>query len=447
MKRVLVLGSGLVAGPVVHYLLTKGFTVTIATKNTDRAQQLVNNHPKGHIEQWDANQQTALTQLVSKTDLVINILPHEYHLAVAKVCLAQKKHLVMGSYLKPEIAKLHHDAQQAGILILSECGLDPGIDHMSAKRIIDTVQGFGGKVTKFYTFCGALPSPEVAQQNPMHYKFTWSPSGVLQATNRAAQYLHNKTTVQVSAEALMQQIFTIKWPKIGPLEVYANGDAVGYKKLYGLDETVTMYRGTLRYPGWCKSMDALKKLGLLKTQSFGLRQVRPSQLLLSAIGLSSGKDLRQKTLKWLETTDADIAVQNLEYLGFFDNEAPVYSGTNPFDITRAILLDKMKLQEGERDTSLLQHLIMADYPDGRHEVITSRLLDFGVPETETSVARTVGLPLACAASMILENEINVQGVHLPILPDIYNPVLLELENQGIELVEDYGLPLSFDILP
>ncbi len=444
MKKVLILGAGLVVKPIVRYLLDKGFEVTVATRTRSKADEMITGHPHGHSVAWTVEDQTGLDAMVASHDLTVSLLPWIHHLAVARACLKQKKHMVTTSYVKPEMQALDRQAQEAGIIILNELGLDPGIDHMSAMRIIDFIHGKGGKVEEFYSFCGALPAPEAAN-NPFKYKFSWSPKGVVMAGNNDALYLRHGKIHQIPTEDLFKKPLKVDFPEVGMLEVYPNRDSVSYIDIYGIPETQTMMRGTFRYPGWCETLDAMKALGLISYDKYDFTGKTYAEFVAMMIGAADATDIRKKVAEHLQLNAYAHALEAMQWLGLFADK-PMHRGEDsPFEITSDLMISKMELGRHERDMVVMQHTFLASYPDGKQEVIRSRMLDFGTPATDTSVARTVALPAAIGVQMILEGKINLSGVYRPVLPELYNPILDELEKMNIRMVEEYGLPLSENI--
>jgi len=325
-----------------------------------------------------------------------------------------------------------------GLLFLNEIGLDPGIDHMTAMRIIDHIHNKGGKVEEFYSLCGALPAPEAAD-NPLKYKFSWSPKGVILASRNGALYLKKGKEVNIDPVNLFKDRFNYDFPGIGELEVYPNRDSASYIDIYGIPETRTMYRGTFRYKGWCETLDAMKRFRMLDDSIIEYRGTSYAGFLSERSKLKTEK-LKEK-LAGLPGI-SETVVQAFEYLGFFSDEKLQYKETTPFEITSDRMIKKMLLKDDERDMVVLQHIVLASYPGGRKEVIKSSMLDFGSPSTNTSIARTVALPAAIAVRMMLQNKLNATGVRRPVVPQIYNPVLDELKSLGIEMKEEYGLPES-----
>jgi saccharopine dehydrogenase (NADP+, L-glutamate forming) len=440
MDKVLILGAGLVVKPMVEYLLKNNFELLVASPMKDRADEMINGNPHGSSLDWSMDDPAMLEKIVAENNIVVSLLPYKYHSDVAKVCLRHGKSLVTTSYIQPGMKELDDSARNAGLLFLNEIGLDPGIDHMTAMRIIDHIHGKGGKVEEFYSLCGALPAPESAA-NPMKYKFSWSPKGVILASRNSALYLKKGRKVYIESSDLFKDTFSYNFPGIGNLEVYPNRDSVSYTDIYGIPETKTMYRGTFRYKGWCESLDVMKGLNLLDDSVKDCQGLSYADFLAEITELEV-KDLKINLAKKLGVSLTSVAMQSLDFLGFFSDEKLQYHEATPFDITSDRMIKKMLLSQGDRDMVVLQHIFLASYPDGNREVIKSSMIDFGSPLTNTSIARTVALPAAIAVKMILERKIEAKGVCRPVIPQIYNPVLDELKTLGVEMKEEYGLPES-----
>ncbi len=430
----------MVAKPLVEYLLKAEYHVTIASNTSDRAEKILNNHPEGENVFWEAEDLSGLEKLVSESDLTISLLPYRFHPDVARICIRMKKHMVTTSYVKDEMKSLDEEAKNAGIILLNEIGLDPGIDHMSAMRIIDEIHSHKGKIEGFYSICGALPAPESAD-NPFKYKFSWSPKGVILASKNSAEYLKNGKVAQIESENLFKDRFAHNIRDLGELEVYPNRDSISYIDIYGIPETKTMFRGTFRYKGWCEILDTMRKLRLLKEETEDFTGFSYSDFLSSRLPEGRG-DIKQRLSERLKIEADSLPVRAYEWLGLFSNEKMGYNDISPFEVIYNLMLGKMMIGENDRDMIVLKHLFLASYPDGRREVVTSRMIDFGSPETNTSIARTVGLPAAIASDMILKGEIKLSGVYIPVIPEIYNPVLNKLEHIGISMEETFGLPES-----
>lgn len=425
---------------MVEYLLENKISLLIASPMKDRADAMINGNPLGSSLDWSMDDPATLEKLVSENDITVSLLPYRYHADVAKVCLRHGKSLVTTSYVQKEMLALDEAAKKSGVLFLNEIGLDPGIDHMSAMRIIDHIHNQGGDVEEFYSLCGALPAPEAAD-NPLKYKFSWSPKGVVLASRNSALYLKKGKNIFIEPADLFKDRFTYNFPSIGDLDIYPNRDSISYMDIYGIPETKTMYRGTFRYKGWCEALDAMKALNMLDDSVKDYHGMSYADFL-AEMGKTKGPDLKKKIARKLRVSETSAAILSLEFLGFFSNEKLQYFETTPFEITSDRMIKKMLLSDDERDMVILQHIFLAAYPDGKREVIKSSMLDFGSPSTNTSIARTVALPAAIAVRMILEKKIEITGVQRPVLPQIYNPVLNELKSRGIEMKEEYGLAES-----
>ncbi len=437
MNKILLLGSGMVAKPLAEYILENNMQLTIATRTISKAEKLTGNHKNGKSVLWTTNDLATLEQMVAEHDLTISLLPYNYHVTVAKLCIKHKKNMVTTSYVSSEMKALDDEARKAGIIIMNEIGVDPGFDHMTAMRIIDKVKSEGGKIRGFYSFCGALAAPEVAD-NPFRYKFTWSPRGVLMAGNNNARYLKNNNVIDIQSENLFKNSVAIEFPEVGKMEVYPNRDSLAYIGIYNIPEVETMFRGTFRYPNWCESMDAMKSLGLLSTEKQNFEGKTFKEVVAEKMDVYP-KNVKEKAAGRLKLNLQSPAISALDWLGYFSNERVNMTEGSTFDITAGLMLKKMMLPEGARDMVIMQHTFLIEKANGQKEVIKSRLLDFPV-NGSTSIARTVALPAAIAVKLILDGKITEKGVQIPVSKNIYEPVLAELEKMGIAMVEEWGLP-------
>nr|HID14044.1 saccharopine dehydrogenase [Anaerolineae bacterium] len=435
MKHVLVLGAGLVARPLVRYLLDQPeYHVTVASRTVSKAEALVGDHPRGKAVAFDITRdREALSSLVAEADLAVSLLPYIYHVQVAEQCVRHRKPLVTTSYVSDGMRALDGAAREAGVILLNEIGLDPGIDHMAAMRVIHRVHDAGGEVKSFRSYCGGLPAPD-ANDNPLGYKFSWSPRGVVLAGRNDARYLENGHIVEIPNARLFATHYVTWVEGLGDFEAYPNRDSLSYIERYTIPETDTMYRGTLRNLGWCDVMQKLNELGYF---SLDERPDLPGktfqQVMAELIGEEDVVNLKTDLAAFLNLSPNSGVMMALEWLGLLE-DAPVSDKTTLLDILADQMLLRMPYREGERDMVVLVHEFTAAYPD-RRERITSTLIDFGIPGGDTAMARTVGLPAAIGARLVLEGKINLTGVHIPVLPEIYEPVLGELEQLGIACVE------------
>lgn len=441
MKNVLILGAGLVTGPIVRYLLDKGYHVTVASRTAAKAEALVGNHPNGVAMAYNIAGDTdgsQLTQLVSRCDLAVSLLPYTHHVTVARECIRQKKQMVTTSYVSPAMRELDSEARAAGIIILNEVGLDPGIDHMSAMQIIHRVQNAGGHVDGFMSYCGGLPAPE-ANDNPLGYKFSWSPRGVLLAARNSAHYLKNGQNVVVPGEKLFKHYWPLQVGGLGKFEAYPNRDSVPYRQIYGIDDTATMYRGTLRNAGWCDTLDNVARIGFLDETPRPVSGVTFAQFTRSLLPADAPNSGNTKTdlATALDLSADNKVISDLEWLGLFAND-PIQieaDEISPLDLLTRQMLERMEYAEGERDLIVLVHHFDASYPDGKKEHITSTLIAYGQPGGDSAMARTVSLPAAIAVDLILRGDITATGVQIPVTPNLYEPILAGLQTLGIECIE------------
>lgn len=417
MRKILVLGAGLVSRPLVEYLLKQSdFQVTVASRTVSKAEKLVGNHPRGKAIALNVDDTATLSKLIDDCDLAISLVPYAYHPVIAKLCIEKKKQMITTSYVSDAMRELDPKAKAAGILILNEIGLDPGIDHMSAMKIIHDVQNKGGKVTSFYSYCGGLPAPE-ANTNPFGYKFSWSPRGVLLAGRNSARYLKGGKEVAVPGPELFTHYWILNVEGLGKFEAYPNRNSLPYVDTYQLQGISTMYRGTLRNLGWCETLKKIADLGLLDDKE-----------LANIKGLTYRAWVPEALLK---TTPGTI-IKNFEWLGLFSDEPIGLEKGSNIDILVNRMQQKMPYQPGERDMIILKHEFIAEYPEEkRQEKIESTLIDFGIPNGDSAMSRTVSLPAAIAAKLILTGKIKALGVQIPVSPEIYKLVLAELETLKI----------------
>lgn len=434
MAHVTILGAGLVAGPVVRHILESSeHTVAVAARNVDRAKRLVNNHPRGRGVAFDIDDADALDRLVAESDVVVSMLPWTHHVTVADRCIAHKKHLVTTSYVSDAMRLRHEAARDAGIVILMELGLDPGIDHMSAMKVIHSVRARGGRVTGFRSYCGGLPAPE-ANDNPFGYKFSWSPRGVVLAARNAAKFLRDGEVIQIPGPELFANPEIVEVEGAGSFEGYPNRDSLAYIATYGLEGVRSMFRGTLRNLTHCETWKAMADLGLYDDSPFGAAVSTWRDVMAALVGVSASDDVEAAVAAKASITRDSLPIQKLTWLGMFESTPLAPKCASPLDALVARMVEKLQYKPGERDMIVLQHEFIAEYPD-RSEKISSTLVDFGQPGGETSMSRTVGLPAAIGVLRVLDGTIATPGVVVPVAPPVYEPILAELESLGIRFRE------------
>lgn len=435
MKKTLILGAGLVAKPLVRYLLDQpDFEVEVASRTVSKAVKLIDNHPQGKASELNLKNEEGLKDKISKADLIISMVPYTFHPIVAKYCIDYKKAMVTTSYVSEVMKNLDAEAKKAGILILNEVGLDPGIDHMEAMRIIHEVEEKGGEISSFTSYCGGLPAPE-ANTNPFGYKFSWSPTGVLLAGKNSAQYLKDGQHIFIPPQDLFDDYLMINIEGLGEFEGYPNRDSLPYIELYGIKSTKTMFRGTLRNKGWCSTLKKIADLGLLEEEGKDWTGLTCKDFLKKLMNDPVEEDIKKALSTHLNIEESSDIIQRFEWLGLLSDEPLPLEKDSPLNILGAKMLEKLQYEEGERDMIMLQHQFIASYPGDKKEKITSTLIDFGIPHGDTSMARTVGLPAAISTKLILEGKIEKTGVHIPVTPEIYIPILQELKELDIAFKE------------
>lgn len=435
MKKVLVLGAGLVARPLVNYLLGQpDFFVTVADVEAGRAAKLVTGRPRGAAEVLDIADRAALAAAIGRADLVVSMVPYTFHPVVAELAIEQGKSMVTASYVSPAMRAFDARAKERGVVILNEVGLDPGIDHMEAMRVIHEVHDAGGKVLGFASWCGGFPAPE-ANTNPFGYKFSWSPRGVLLASKNSAKFLKDGRIVTIPAADLFAHPETIGIPGLGEYEGYPNRDSVAYREAYGIPEALSVFRGTLRYPGWCETLKKMVELGLLEDTPKDRPGGTFDGLMRELAQAARGAETKAAVASKLGLEAGSAIMSRLAWLGLFEaNPLPAPKGSALDNLT-ALMVEKLAYAERERDMVVLQHEFLVRTESGAMERIVSTLVDYGVPGGDSSMSRTVGLPAAIGARLVLEGRIALPGVQSPLRPEIYGPILDELEKLGVRFEE------------
>ncbi len=427
MAKVLLLGAGFVTGPLVDYLHSKDHEIIIGSQFLPEATQLVNGRKGLTPLQVDVTNKKQLTELVEKTDLVVSFVPFQFHVLVARICIEQKTSMVTASYAQPEMLSLNQAALDADIIILNEIGVDPGIDHMTAMQVIDQAHDRGEQVEALVSWCGGIPSPE-ANNNPLGYKFSWSPMAVLTAVSNDAKYLRNGQLKHISGNSLLTLMKAVSFNAELGLKGYANRDSLTYQTQYAIPEVKTLLRGTLRYPGFGKIIDAAKQTGLLSDETFpGKTPDTWKALMCDLTGLSGTESL---TSFYSDTAISDC----FKWLGCFSDE-PV-AGDSPIAAFCQLLSDKLQYEKGEQDMIAMQHRFVLVDKNGVKKFHRSTLVEKGEAGGFSAMAKTVGYPAAIAADMILSGQITRKGVCIPVTRDIYEPVLEVLKSVNIMMTEE-----------
>ena len=430
MKRVLVLGAGLVSRPLVRDLAKRGeIEVTVADREEAKAEDALAGDP-GRAVALDVANAQAVAALVREADLVVSLLPFTLHVGVAQVAIDAKRPMVTTSYVSPEMRALDVLARDAGVLVLNEIGLDPGLDHMSAMRVIDGVRRDGGRLTSFRSCCGGIPAPD-ADTNPWHYKFSWSPRGVLLAGRLGARWLDDGRIVEVDAAHLYAQAAPYTAPGLPPLEVVPNRDSLAYVPTYGIEGVQTMFRGTLRWPGWAETLEAVGRLGLLDATPRPWRAGTTLTQLAEALAAPGTGPLRARLAARAGIAADGTVMDRLVWAGLLSDRPIGKTEASPLDILEEVLASRMGYGPRERDLVVLRHEFGFVDRHGRPRREESTLVAYGEPGGDSAMARTVSLPAAAAVRLILDGTINATGVRIPVDAAIYEPVLDALKPLGI----------------
>ena len=431
MKQILILGAGLVARPAVRYLLEKNeLQVVLADQKVDKAEAIIAGHGNGKAVRMDVKDGTLLARQVSTADIVVSLLPWTLHPVIARLCLTHGKHLVTASYVQDKMQAFDTPAREKGLIFLNEVGVDPGLDHMSAMQIIDKVKLDGGRIDSFFSYCGGLPALE-SNNNPLGYKFSWSPEGAMLAATNDGRYMEHGKIIEVPGEELFKHYWLKSVPGAGVFEAYVNRDALPYLNIYGIEDAAGIYRGTLRNIGYCETWDFIKQLGLLNQKmKFDFDEVSPREVLANIVNCPV-KDLRKSVCAYLNIPEHSLTLKKLEWLGLLSDRKLKIGTASVFEMFAHTLKNRLVYDEGEMDLLVMHHEFEAIYPDMPRQRIQSTLIDCGIRGEDSSMSRTVGYPVGIAASLLVQEKITMTGVLRPVHPQIYEPILAECWRMGI----------------
>ncbi len=440
MKNILILGVGLSASTMIRYLLKQGienqWTVTLADISLEAAQQKSKGFSNGKAILFDIADENGLAEMVSSADLVVSMLPARFHPLVAQQCLNFSKHLFTASYVSPEMKAMSAEAESKNLIFFNECGVDPGIDHMSAMKVIDEIKTKGGKITGFESNTGGLIAPEY-DNNPWNYKFTWNARNVILAGQAGARFLHNGKYKYIPFTRLYERTDRAKVLNYGEFDVYANRDSLSYREVYGLADVQTLVRGTMRRPGYCEAWNCFVQLGITD-DTYELEH--PEKLtyrtfIEAFLPEMPGLSVEDIFCKYLGIERGGVIFKKMEWLGIFEN-TPVKAGfKTPAQILQSIVEPKWALGEHDLDMIVMQHTF--DYElNGKKFRRLSSMVVIGKDKTDTAMSITVGMPLAIAIELFLTGKIVGKGVQVPVKPEYYNPILEQLVPFGVEFVEE-----------
>jgi len=451
MKNILIIGAGRSATALIKYLLdhseTEKLKLTVADLNIELAQKSTLNHPNATAIALNIREENERKKAIQSADIVISMLPAFMHFEVAKDCITYKKNLVTASYISPEMQALNDEVKNAGLTFMNECGLDPGIDHMSAMRILDNIRAEGGKPVHFESFCGGLVAPE-SDNNLWNYKFTWNPRNVVLAgQGGAAKFLQQGTYKYIPYQRIFRRTEFLDIEGYGRFEAYANRDSLSYRKVYGLEDAHTIYRGTIRRVGYSRAWNLFVQLGLTDDtyQIEGSENMTNREFINSFLYYHPTDSVEVKFRLTLSIPQDDIVWDKLIELDLFNDSDKIgLVNATPAQILEKILADKWTLDPEDKDMIVMYHKFGYEM-NGQTKQIDSTMVCIGEDQAHTAMAKTVGLPVAIATLLILKNKISTKGVIMPIKKEIYNPILDELEKYGI-VFNEIEVPYEGDII-
>ena len=434
MKNVLICGAGMSATDLITYMLEHAeeydWFVTVGDIDTATVKKKINGHPRGKTVYFDCYDDENMERYIKDADIVISLLPPGMHHHAAKIALRHNAHVVTASYASQQMIDMHEEAKENGLTFLNELGADPGIDHMNGMRSADKIRAKGGKIISFASYCGSLIAPESLVGNPWNYKFTWSPMNVVLAGNAGACYYKNNKLRCIPYHLLFTDPETITIPGFRDFEAYENRDSATYRVKYGLEEVPTLIRATLRYPGFCEAWNLLIKLGLTANNYpiDGSENMTYRDWVASY--LPENEDLENTIADWLNIERGGELHKKLLWTDLLSDRPITRVNGTPAEILLDLLLDKLKFNNGDTDMLVFYERIEYEL-DGELFEHVSYLVTKGLDHWHTGISRTVGLPAAIGAKLILNGEINTRGVLYPWTKEVYDPVLNELEEFGI----------------
>jgi saccharopine dehydrogenase-like NADP-dependent oxidoreductase len=441
MKKILIIGAGRSASSLIKYLLDKSASenlhITIGDLSIDSAKEKIGNNPNAKALVLDIKNAQQRQNEIQKADIVISMLPANLHIEIAQDCIRFNKHMVTASYISDEMQALNEQAIEKNLIFMNEVGLDPGIDHMSAMKVINEIREKGGKMILFESFCGGLVAPE-SDSNLWNYKFTWAPRNVVLAGQGGmAKFIQEGKDKYIPYQKLFRRTEFLHVEDFGRFEAYANRDSLKYRKVYGLEDALTLYRGTIRRVGFSKAWNMFVQLGMtddsFKMENSEILSYR--DFINSFLPYHPTDSVEIKTRMALGLEQDDIMWDKLVELDLFNkNKLVGIKNASPAEILQKILTDSWTLKPNDKDMIVMYHKFGYEI-DGKRHQIDSKMVCLGDDQTYTAMAKTVGLPVAMAALQILNGTIKTPGVQIPISKEVYLPILQELSNFGINFTE------------
>jgi len=448
MRNILIIGAGKSTSYIVKYLVDKStkenLFITIGDIDIDNAKKLSTDSNKTKAIKFDILNEKTSSEYISKSDIVISMLPSRYHMCVAKQCLIYKKSLLTASYISNEMYELDSQVKKAGIIFMNEIGVDPGIDHMSAMKIIDQIKNEGNELFMFKSYTGGLIAPE-SDNNLWNYKFTWNSRNVVLAGQGGdAKYIEESKLKQISYKNLFKNTEPLEIERYGKFEAYANRDSLKYRSIYNLDDIDTLFRGTIRRAGFSKAWDVFVTLGMTDDSYIikDLNKMSNRDYIDYFLSSNANESTESKIKNKLGLNEKSVIWNKLLELDIFDDKVKIpLNNATPAQVLEHILLQKWQLEKDDKDMVVMYHKFGYKKNNKLYQ-IDSTMVSIGEDQTYTAMAKTVGLPLAIATLAILNNLIKSTGVQLPVSREIYLPILKELEEYKISFKEKI-VPFKF----
>ena len=434
IKTITIIGAGLMVKPIVDYFIEKKvYRIFLMDQYVDKAISIKANRPECTALEWRDNNTEQLDNVIKKSDIVISMVPKVVHIIIARSCLKYKKNMVTASYEVPALMDLKNEVDKQGILILSELGEVPGMDHFGTQLLLDQIKEDGGRVLSISSYGSGIPSFE-SNNNPMGYKFSWRPATVFIAAQTAAAYFKEGKKIYIPGDKLFENFWYVEIEDLGIFETYPNKDVEKYIKPFGLERNISFYRGLLRYSGYCNNMRYLMELGLFENEQMNkFNNKTLLQFTSSLVDKSSGENIEEKVANKLGLDINSDFIHRMKWLGLFEEEPiPFNKGTN-LDVLLDRMLKKMAYAPGEKDMIILHIEIIAEFNGGVKEKFIATMVVKGDPEGETAMSRAVALPTAISSRLIVDGIIKAKGLRMPPnLPELYKPALEELKEYGFE---------------
>ena len=440
MKNITILGAGLSATSLISYLLERAdkfnWDIRVGDYNLELAKSKVNGNSRGKAFQFDVSNEEMVSEIVSSSDIIVSMMPARFHHIIANECVKHKKQMLTASYVSNEMKELNNAAKEAGVGLFNELGVDPGIDHMSAMRIIDNLRNKGSKLKAFFSFTGGLVAPEY-DNNPWNYKFTWNPRNVVLAGQGISMFIRNGKYKYIPYQQLFRRVMTTSVEGYGDFEVYPNRDSLSYREIYGLEEIPTIFRGTMRRPGYTKAWNVFVQLGATD-DTYTIEDsenMTYRDFINTFLPYESHTPVEVKIQHLLPELIDEEVMTKLVWLDLFSHKKVELKNATPAQILQKILEEKWQLDEGDKDMIVMQHRFEFTDTNDTNKAIVSSMVMRGESLSNTAMAITVGLPLAIATKMVANGETKLTGVQTPVIPELYNPILDELADLGIKFSE------------